>query len=202
MKNRKKDYLLIIGIFIMVGIGCTTKVTRVDVGKKIDLSGSWNDYDAQLVAEEMVKDCMTNPWLNNFSAAKNRNPLVIVDYVSNRSYEHINSQVFTKFLERELLNSGKVTFVASPTERDQIRDERQDQQEGNTLPETIKAIGKERGADFMMIGSINSVKDEVKGKYAVLYQVNLELVDLGSNEKVWIGQKQLKKLVEKSKFSL
>ena len=112
-------------------------------------------------------------------------------------------QVFIKQLEKELLNSGKVVFVASPDEeRDQIRDERQDQQQGNTLPETIKKIGRERGADVMLIGSVNSVSDEVKGKSVLFYQANLELINLESNEKVWIGQKEIKKYVTRSHFSL
>ena len=186
------------------GIGCSsTKITRVDREQKIDLSGSFNDYDAMLIAKDMVKDCLEKPWLSNFMAGHNgKIPAVIVGYVSNRSYEHINSQIFTKSLERELLNSGKVLFVASPEEREQIREERSDQQQGNTLPETIKKIGKERGADLLLIGSINALKDEVKGRYAILYQVNLELIDLESNDKMWIGQKEIKKLVEQKKFSL
>ena len=34
------------------------KVKREEINKKVDLSGSWNDTDSRLVAEEMVKDCL------------------------------------------------------------------------------------------------------------------------------------------------
>ena len=54
----------------------------------------------------------------------------------------------------------------------------------------------------MLKGSINSIKDEIKGKYVILYQVNLELIDLTNNQKVWIGEKEIKKFVKRSKFSL
>jgi hypothetical protein len=37
--------------------------------------------------------------------------------VKNRSHEHINTQVFIKDLERALINSGRVAFVASKDER-------------------------------------------------------------------------------------
>jgi CRISPR/Cas system-associated protein Cas7 (RAMP superfamily) len=63
-------------------------------------------------------------------------------------------------------------------------------------------FGKETGADFIVLGSINSVKDEVSGRYVILYQVNLELVDIETNQKVWIGQKNIKKSVKRSKYSL
>ena len=65
---------------------------------------------------------------------------------------------------------------------------------------TLKPRKEETGADFMLQGSINSVKDEISGKYVILYQVNLELVDLTTNEKAWIGQKEIKKVVSRRSF--
>ncbi len=201
MKNKFSFYVLILTVFIFTG--CTSvKVERVAVDKQIDLSGEWNDYDAMTVAKDMVEDCLKASWHNQFVDAKGHNPVVIVGHVANKSDEHINSDVYVKYLERELLNSGKVIFVASDVERQQMRAERDDQQTGYTDPATIKAHGKEHGADFMLIGSLNSVKDAVKGKSAVYYQVNMELVDLSTNEKVWIGRKEIKKFIKVSKYSL
>ncbi|MBF0523227.1 MAG: penicillin-binding protein activator LpoB [Candidatus Omnitrophica bacterium] len=182
--------------------GCGTTVKRVSVGEKVDLSGLWNDTDSQLVSQETISDCLKGAWLDTFYKAKGRDPVVIVASVTNRSYEHINSQVFTKHLERELLNSGKVKFVASSDERQQMRSERKDQDQGFTDPATMAAKAKETGADYMLIGSINAVKDEVKGQYAILYQVNLELIDLSTNQKAWIGQKEIKKIVKNPPYSL
>jgi len=196
---------MVIGLIVILGLvsGCGGRnVKRYGVDKTIDLSGRWNDTDSRLVAEEMIKDCLMRPWINRFDEKNNREPVVIVGSVVNRSHEHINSQVFTKDLEMTLLNSGQVKFVASKKERQEVRDERNSQQKGYTDEETIKAAGLETGADFMLKGSINSVKDEIKGKYVILYQVNLELIDLATNQKVWIGQKEIKKFVKKGKFSL
>ncbi len=195
----------IMGIFLsaITFYGCSSapKVTRTEIEKTIDLSGRWNDTDSRLVAEEMIRDCLGRVWINKFNEKSRRDPVVIIGTVVNRSSEHINSQLFIKDLERTLLNSGKVVFVANRQERGDIRDERTDQQSGETDPSTIKPKGKETGADFMVQGSINSVKDEIKGKYEMLYQVNLELVDLTNNQKIWIGQKEIKKLVERSQYS-
>lgn len=198
----KKMSLIFLIAFLAGGLGCTTvKVDRIEVEKQVDLSGEWNDYDAMLVAKEMVMDCLKGSWLKTFTETMRRDPVVIVGNVLNQSDEHVNTQVFTKYLEREVLNSGEVVFVASPEERNQIRAERDDQAAGNTDRETIKKHGKERGADFMLIGSLNSVKDEVKGKSVAYYQANLELVDLETNEKVWIGRKEIKKFIKIKKYS-
>lgn len=200
---KHKHFLFFTLVLCGLLTGCTsTKVERVDREEMIDLSGSWNDYDAMLVSDELIEDCLSGLWLNSFVQASGRNPVVIVGHIKNLSHDHINAQIFTKQLERALINSGKVVFVASQDERGQIREERDDHQAGYTLEESIKEHGRERGADIILMGSINSVKDEVKGKYTILYQVNLELIDLVSNQKLWIGQKEIKKSVKKSSFSL
>ena len=177
--------------------GCATKVTRVDVAKVTDLSGSWNDTDARLVFEEMVKDCLGGNWVNDFNKTSGRSPVVIVGAIKNRTFEHISAEIFIDDIEHALTNSGKVVFVASQGPRQEIRDERMDQQSGNTEPATISQKGHETGADFMLQGSVNSIKDAVKGKYAVFYQVTLELVDMKTNQKRWLGQKEIKKVVER-----
>ncbi len=201
----RKRLLRVLTFVSAVGFlaGCAGHVKRVAVEEVIDLSGRWNDTDSRLVAQEMIEDALNRPWVPEFRGSKNRAPVVIVGFIKNQSHEHINSDVFTKDLERALLNSGRVKFVASRDERSWVREERDDQnKQGYTNPETIKKIGRETGADFMLIGSVNSVKDEVKSRYVILYQTNLEMVDLETNEKVWIGQKDVKKVVKRSKYSL
>ncbi len=188
---------------LVVLTGCAgPRVTRTEVGKTVDLSGRWNDTDSRLVAEEMIQDCLARPWINAFNEKYRRDPVVIVGTVVNRSHEHIDAELFIKNLERNLLNSGKVRFVASRQERPELREEREDQTSGTTEPQTIKPKGHETGADFMVQGTIHSLKDEIKGKYVILYQMNLELVDLTTNQKAWIGQKEIKKVVAKAKYSL
>ena len=140
---------------------------------------------------------MSQRWIMPYQE-KNTRPVVIVGKVVNRSHEHINTQTFIKNLERSLINSGQVDFVASVDERSQLRTER-NEQVGNASVETQKVNGEELGADLMLIGSINTIVDQ-EGKQAVVYyQTNLELIDIKTNRKVWIGEKQIKKFVERSK---
>ena len=180
------------------GCGHETKVTRVDAGVVTDLSGRWNDTDSRMVAEAMVKDALQYPWLGNFEKAQQRQPVVVVGTVLNSSHEHISVQTFITDLERELTNSQKVTFVAGKGERDEVRTERKEQAI-YAREETQKAPGKETGADFMMKGTIATILDEADGAKAVFYQVDLQMIDLESNAKVWYGQKKIKKVVEKKR---
>ncbi|MGZ8393631.1 MAG: penicillin-binding protein activator LpoB [Nitrospira sp.] len=182
----------------LIGCGYETKVTRVDTGIVTDLSGRWNDTDSQMVAEAMVKEALANPWLGNFTKGKNREPVVIVGTVLNKSHEHINVQTFVSDLERELTNSQKVTFVAGKGEREEVRDERREQAV-HAREDTQKAPGKEVGADYMLRGSIATILDEQDGAKAVFYQVDLEMVDMENNVKAWFGQKKIKKVIERKR---
>lgn len=180
-------------------VGCAS-VNRIDPGTVTDLSGNWNDTDSRLVAEQMITDCVARPWLGEFKSAHGGvKPVVIVGSIKNRSNEHIAVTTFTKDLERELINSGLVKFVASKDERGDVREEREDQQQ-NSSAETMKRLRNETGANFMVIGNIDQINDASGRSSAKTYKINLELIDMESNEKAWIGTKDIKKMVKKSMF--
>lgn len=184
---------------LMVTGGCaSTTVSRVDAASVTDLSGQWNETDSRIVAEAMIQDALSRSWLAGYRSAHKRSPVVVVGTVSNRSHEHINVQTFISDLERELTNSGQVTFVAAKGQREEIREERREQAT-HALESTQKPPGKEIGADYLLRGSISTIQDEAEGTKAIFYQVDLELVDIASNVKSWYGQKKIKKVVERKR---
>ncbi|ARN74246.1 penicillin-binding protein activator LpoB [Oceanicoccus sagamiensis] len=192
------QYGLIVAAVILLS-ACGTTVKRIDADETVDLSGAWNDSDSRMVAEEMIQDSLSRPWISQFSASSGRPPAVIVGTVRNLSHEHINVNTFVADMSRSLVNSGQVDFVASSNERNDIREERKDQ-DLNATEETRNAAGQEQGADFMLTGQINTIID-VEGKQQVrYYQVDLTMVSMANNRKVWLGQKKIKKLVKNGKL--
>lgn len=189
--------MVLITTFILAA--CSTSVQRLDSQEEVDLSGAWNDTDSQLVAREMIEDLLSRSWINKFVKAQGKDPAVIVGRIKNLSHEHINTNTFIADMERELINSGEVQFVASSGARQEIRDERGDQ-DLNATEETRKEMGQEYGADYMMQGQINTIIDVDGTTQVRFYQVNLELISIKDNRKVWIGQKKIKKLVKNSKL--
>ena len=197
----RSQYLpLLFGLMFLLA-GCNPTVSRVESDTVTDLSGNWNDTDSRLVAQEMIQDVLSRNWLSKFNRDKGKAPTVIVGTVRNLSHEHINTRTFIADMERELINSGEVEFVASADAREEVRSEVKDQ-DLNATEESRKAMGNEVGADFMLQGSINSIVDAVSGEQARFYQIDLTLIELGTNRKVWVGQKKIKKTVEKGGFRL
>ncbi len=196
MIGSKLRVLALVLIAVTGLAACATKVSRIETDEVRDLSGFWNDTDSRLVSEEMIGQMLDSPWLSTHVSIKRTTPAVIVGTVRNLSHEHISVQAFIDDIERAMINSGRVQFVASKAERGAIRDERKDQ-DTHASEATRKAMGQELGADYMLSGSINTIIDS-EGKTAVrYYQVDLNLISLTDNRKVWVGQKKIKKLVEK-----
>ena len=177
--------------------GCSTTVERLDLSEAKDLSGAWNDTDSRLVSEEMIRDSLSRAWLQEWSGKSK--PAVIIGEVRNLSHEHINVNTFTLDVERALINSGKVDFVATKTERKGIREERKDQ-DIHAREDTRNPMGKELGADFILTGTINTIVDPSGSTQVRFYQVNMTLISLADNRKVWIGQKEIRKLVTRSQL--
>ena len=182
-------------------IGCSKKVTRISPDEVTDLSGRWNDTDSRLVSQEMIEDCLSGRWREEHLMNAGKRPAVIVGIVRNKSSEHIASDTFIGDMERAFINTGEVTVVASAEERESLREERADQQTYSS-EESVKNWGRELGADYMLGGTINSIEDYANGDMVVFYQVDLTLIDLESNIKVWLGQKKIKKYIERARASM
>jgi penicillin-binding protein activator len=193
--------LLVISLVLVVVAGCSKKVSRIDPGEVKDLSGQWNDTDSQLVSKEMISDVLSRPWLQDFTGKTGKKPAVIVGEIRNLSHEHIAVGTFVGDMERELINSGRVDFVASKTERKDVREEREDQ-DLHASEATRKAAGQEYGADYMLKGTINSIIDSEGDEQVKFYQVDLTLISMADNRKVWVGQKKIKKFIENNKVRM
>ena len=192
-KNQLVSTLALISIILLAG--CKSKtIERTAVGEQIDLSGRWNDSDSQLVSRAIIADIAKRPWIEVYTTENGKKPVVIVGTIRNKSSEHIETETFTKDLERELINNGRVKFVANQVERNELRQERQDQQSWST-EETQKRLAAETGADYMLQGSINTIIDKEGKQTVMFYQVDLEMIHLETNEKVWMGGEKIKKLI-------
>jgi uncharacterized protein (TIGR02722 family) len=192
---------LVLGIFMLTLTACSTPGTRAPLEATGASSGQWNDTDSRLTAEALIKDALDRPWAQRFTQVMGRPPVVVMGPVLNRTQESLNTQTFVQDLERALRQSGQVQFVADTGQRQEVGQERLDKAQ-HPRTDTVKPTGQESGADFMLQGTINSLVDELDRTRVIYYQVDLELLDVASNVKVWQGQKKVKKLVERSKTTL
>jgi len=198
MKNIMKYSirLFVFTLAILAGVSCSRQVTRVSPDQQIDLSGRWNDTDSKLTAEALTEQLLTKNWIENYQQEFNRKPVVIVGLITNKSSEHIDSDTYIKDIEKAILNDGRVRLVQAGAKREDLRQERADQQDFASKA-TLKKWGQEMGADFILQGDISSIIDGYKKEKVRYYQLNMELTNLETSELVWMGDKKIKKYVNK-----
>ncbi len=191
----KKIITLASAVSILIITSCAHKVTRIDPSQTPDISGNWNYTDSRLTAEEMTNQSLTGKWLGDHLQTKGKRPVVIVGFVTNKSHEHIEAETFMNDLEKSFVTTEKVGLVQSGKKREEMRAEKSDQQT-NASVSSMKKFGLEKGADYILQGSINSIVDAFKRNKTVTYQIDLVLTNIETNEVVWIGDKKLSKNVK------
>ena len=194
--------VLVLGTVVLVnGCGKSVEVARVDSGQEIALTDKWNDEDSRLVAEEMINDMLSFPWISQFNQRfPGKEPLVTVQRVRNKSHEHIAVDTFVNDIKRAVIRSGKAGFIATLEERQDTRAELADQ-DMNASADTRMEMGEEDGANFVLSGTINSIVDQLDNQRVTYYQVDLKLINLQTAREVWNGSKKIKKFMERKSFS-
>lgn len=185
------------------GCGSSRKVVRTDPGSTLggDLSGYWNDIDAEQVAQAMTSQIVGGGWLAEHyrtSGSSDRPVIKLMGVIKRTDDRNVNEQFFGKQLERFLLNSGRVRVVAA-SGQEGINVVERAQQARHASDATVKSQQNELGADYTLQTVINSQNETDGGGKAVrAYLVNMELVHVETQEKVWIGEKRIRKVVEQA----
>jgi uncharacterized protein (TIGR02722 family) len=201
-----KKFLVVVGVVLFVFASCASgapKVQRVDASTQTDLSGYWNDTDVRLVCKTLIDDCLNSPRVDQaIKAKRGKTPTVIVGRFKNDSSEHIDTTIISTIMEQTIFNSGKLDFVAGGSTRDELRAERQDQQ-NNASEATAKALANETGADFMLTGSVKAMVDKAGNQTVRTYFVTAEMSSIENNQRMWIGQNSdIKKIIVQAKNKL
>jgi uncharacterized protein (TIGR02722 family) len=206
----KKSIVFLVVAVLVMGAACSSApaVSRVDASTQVDLSGRWNDTDVRTVCDSLINACLESPNVNRIvnefrNAHDGVNPTVIVGSFKNTSSEHIDTSIISKMMQNAILNSGKLDFVAVGEARNEIREERVDQNSGYASDDSAAAIGNEAGANFILQGSVKSIVDRADNKSVRTYFVDASLTNIETNRIIWQDQNsEIKKLITQPKAKL
>jgi len=196
----KKGFSIVTMLLLIAIIsGCGgTKVVRVDASEEHAINDRWNSKDSQLVAEEMISDMLSFPWLKRFNRENpGKRAVILIGRIKNKSHEHIPVDMFINDIKKAVIRSDLADFVVGGSERQDLRDEKMDQD--LHAKEAVEA-GQEDASSFMLSGSINSIAHKSGNKSVTSYQIDLKLANTKTNREAWVGQKKIQKVAEKSSF--
>ena len=168
--------------------------TRGEYGDPNEISmldDKWNQNDMQLVAKKMINSMET--WIEGRPIAK---PVVILEMPRNKTAEHIDMQALYDHVKTTLIQSGSFTFLDKAA-RQEIAEEYDYQESGYVRPDEAQGPGNQRGARYMMGGTITSTVQQVGSEKVVYYKATFELTDIATTEIVWTDHKEITKHLKK-----
>lgn len=191
--------LLLAAAAPLAGCRSSFEGNYADPNKVEIVDDRWNETDARLVAERMIKSALNKPWIANHTQEnKGQKPFVLVDDFENRTSEQIDTKAIFEATRNELINSGRVRFLDG-AQRQKILEEYRYQNSGTTRKDQAKKAGNQFGADFFLVGSISSIVAQQGGYKTVTYQVEMRLTNIETSEIVWTEVERIKKQFRRSR---
>ncbi len=194
--------LTVVGAALATTGACTTTFegNYADPDKVEIVDDKWNETDARVISEKMIKSCLSKPWLTRWMGeSKGKRPFVLVDDFENRTSEHIDTKALFEAVRNELINSGRVRFLDGAM-RKKILKEYKYQGSGVVRKDQAKKPGNQFGADFFLVGAISSQVAQQGGYKTVTYQVEMRLTNIETSEIVWTEVEKIKKQFRRSRF--
>jgi uncharacterized protein (TIGR02722 family) len=100
-----------------------------------------------------------------------------------------------------LIQSGKFQFL-DMTQAQNLKKQLQYQNDSGMVDKSTAAkIGQQLGAKYMIYGYITSISQRNTSQQSLYLQVTMSLMDIQTGVIVWQGEKQIRKLEQRSGFS-
>jgi hypothetical protein len=156
----------LLGVPLVFVFACASTSTSSQPPSESLPVGYWDSKDAFAVADELIAECMKDPWVKALAGEKKS--LKQVGIVMKTDQRIVNPDVIAKAFERALLNSGLVRLVGHDAPADY----------------TLQTAFNTQGS-----------KDKT-GNAITAYQVSITVVGVADSEIKWMGTKTLRKIVE------
>lgn len=196
----RTNTLLSLSAAVLLLSACATPdagkpVTYQDVNSTGVVAGvGVESQDVTAVTDAMVKDILATPEVVKRSQAAR----VILDsaYFENESSQRINKNLLVDRLRINLQRAaqGKLQFVSRES-AEMVSQERDMKRQGTTDAGTLKQAKATAGADYRLVGRINSLdaRSAQSGTVERYTQITFELIDLETSLSVWSNLYEFKK---------
>ncbi len=196
----RTNSLLSLSAAVLLLSACATPdagkpVTYQDVNSTGVVAGvGVESQDVTAVTDVMVKDILATPEVVKRSQAAR----VILDsaYFENESSQRINKNLLVDRLRINLQRAaqGKLQFVSRES-AEMVAQERDMKRQGVTDAGTLKQAKATAGADYRLVGRINSLdaRSAQSGMVERYTQITFELIDLETSLSVWSNLYEFKK---------
>ena len=180
--------------------GCASTVKYGDAAEVETTTIEFGSTDLQLIAEKMVDSLLSFPPV--VQVTNERRPVMFVDFIKNKTTEHIDTESITDTISTRLLRSGKFRFI-DMTKVNDVKDQLEYQTSGGMVnrDKAVK-VGRQIGAEYMLYGNLSSIVKKASDNRDVYYKLTLKLMHLESGILEWSDEKEIRKTRNKSLFGM
>jgi uncharacterized protein (TIGR02722 family) len=166
--------------------------------KALSVTDKWVQMDTENTVKDLMKQMESHPSFQAVLRNAKKKPKIFIGEVQNETSEpyfpigDINDELLN-----EISYSGKFTLIDAEA-RNKILKEIQYQNDGMVDPAQAKSIGKQFGADLLVLGAIRMQPESRDGKTIKQYSVNLRMTNLETSEEVLRIRTKTQKYSEQS----
>jgi len=187
-----KRFLTLV-VFLLMMTGCSTnpKINYISAESIDTVSLGFGHSDLKKIANEMVADLKLFSPFERF--AKER-PILFVSKIKNKTSEHIDTRSITDSITSALLRTGLFRFMDTSDQSDII--EQLDFQKNSGLVSQKSAVkqGNQTAAQYMMAGSISSIRKRNNDTASMYYKFTLRIVNIETGLLEWSNEKEIRKV--------
>lgn len=151
-------------------------------------SDKFVESDLQQIAEKISSSISTSSEVTGHAGKL----VTMMSLFVNDTDEHIDMKSLSDKSRTLLFKSGKFTFVNEGL-RSAVKEEVEYQESEWVDPKTAKKRGRQLGADYLLSGTLSSIKQPVGRQEIVYYKMTFSLTDLEKNMILWTDDLEIKK---------
>ena len=190
---------------LVLATGCSSfKAERVD-GEKGDekalgITDKWVLKDTEMAVADILTQIKNHKGFQGYLKNLKRKPRVFIMEVQNETAEpyfpiaDMNDELLNEFSA-----SGEFTLIDNQA-RENILKEIKYQAEGMVDARQLTQIGKQTGADLIILGAARMAPESRDGKTIKQYTINMRMTDLKTSEEVLRVRYRTQKFSQTSKF--
>ncbi|MEA9355301.1 hypothetical protein SHI21_03775 [Bacteriovorax sp. PP10] len=200
----KASLTLVAIAMTMLLTSCSSfKAERVDGAKgdekALTITDKWVLKDTEIAVKDMLEQIQKHKGFQRYLGDSKKKPKIFIMEVQNETSEpyfpiaDMNDELLNEFSA-----SGEYTIIDNQG-RDKILKEVKYQAEGMVDPSQMVQIGKQTGADLIILGNVRMNPETRDGRTLKQYTVNLRMTNLKTSEEVLRVRSKAQKYSEQAK---
>lgn len=200
----KRSLTLVVFAMTLVLTSCSSfKAERVDSAKgdekALSITDKWVLKDTENAVQDILQQISKHKGFQRYLGETKRKPKLFIMEVQNETSEpyfpiaDMNDELLNEFSA-----SGEYTLIDNQA-RDKILKEVKYQAEGMVDPAQMVQIGKQTGADIIILGAVRMNPETRDGRTIKQYTVNMRMTNLKTSEEVLRVRSKAQKYSEQAK---